>query len=71
MKTLVLGIGNLLLGDEGLGGHVIRALQQRALPSGTELLDAGTAILDAAGAIEQAERLIVHAKKPGRCRPGR
>jgi hydrogenase maturation protease len=41
MKTLVAGFGNVLLGDDGFGVEVIRRLQSRTLPDGTELLDAG------------------------------
>jgi hydrogenase maturation protease len=41
-KTLVLGLGNVLLGDEGIGVHVVRALEQHALPTGVECLDGGT-----------------------------
>ena len=52
-KTLVLGIGNLLLvllvllGDEGVGVHAARALLKEGCPNGTEVLEVGTAILDA------------------------
>ena len=41
-RLLILGIGNLLMGDEGVGVHVIRALQSEPLPSGVEILDGGT-----------------------------
>lgn len=43
VHTLVLGVGNLLLGDEGVGVHVARRLQQLPLPPGVEVLDGGTA----------------------------
>ncbi len=39
---LVLGVGNLLLGDEGVGIHVIREFEKKSLPSGTLLVDGGT-----------------------------
>lgn len=39
---LVLGIGNILLGDEGVGVHVITALEKQALPENVTLLDGGT-----------------------------
>jgi len=39
---LVLGIGNLLMGDEGVGVHAIRSLEREALPPGVTLLDGGT-----------------------------
>ncbi len=58
-KTLVLGIGNLLLGDEGVGVHAARALQREKLPPEVEILEVGTAILDALPALERADRVIV------------
>jgi hydrogenase maturation protease len=41
-KVLVLGIGNVLMGDEGVGVHVVRHLEERGVPQGAELLDGGT-----------------------------
>jgi hydrogenase maturation protease len=38
---LVLGVGNLLMGDEGVGVHVIRALDLTEMPPGVRLLDGG------------------------------
>jgi hydrogenase maturation protease len=40
--TLVLGIGNLLMGDEGVGVHALRALEQQQWPDDVTLLDGGT-----------------------------
>lgn len=60
MKTLVLGIGNTLLTDEGVGVHVLQALgpmlRQR---DDVILLDGGTLSFTLAGAIEDADALIV------------
>ncbi len=39
---LVLGIGNLLMGDEGVGVHAVRALEREAVPAGVPVLDGGT-----------------------------
>jgi hydrogenase maturation protease len=39
---LILGIGNLLMGDEGVGVHAIRALEREPMPPGVFLLDGGT-----------------------------
>jgi hydrogenase maturation protease len=58
-KTLVLGIGNLLLGDEGIGVHAVRALQRETFAPEVEILEVGTAILDALPALEGADRVIV------------
>ena len=58
MRTLVLGIGNLLLGDEGVGVHVARALALEDVPDHVAL-EVGTAFLDALPEIESADRIIV------------
>jgi hydrogenase maturation protease len=42
MSTLVLGVGNYLMGDEGVGVHLAEAMAQEALPEGVEVLDGGT-----------------------------
>lgn len=39
---LVMGIGNILLGDEGVGIHAIRSLEEKSFPSHIRLLDGGT-----------------------------
>ena len=59
MKTLILGIGNLLWGDEGIGVHAARELLEEELPEGTKVLDIGTSVLDALGELENSERVIV------------
>jgi hydrogenase maturation protease len=41
-RVLVLGIGNLLMGDEGVGVHVIRRLEQEELPAFVTVVDGGT-----------------------------
>jgi len=38
-KTVILGIGNVLLKDEGVGIHVIREMSNMDLPNGVELVD--------------------------------
>jgi len=59
-KTLILGIGNSLLQDEGAGIHAIRMLAERVSQrDDIELMDGGTLSFTLAGAIEDAEHLIV------------
>jgi hydrogenase maturation protease len=41
-KILVLGIGNYLMGDEGVGVHTIHALSKMELPENVDILDGGT-----------------------------
>ena len=59
-RTLVLGIGNVLLADEGVGVHALRHLAERhpVLP-GVRYLDGGTLSFTLAEAVEEADRLIV------------
>jgi hydrogenase maturation protease len=60
MSTLVLGIGNTLLTDEGIGVHATRYIYDRHpdLPD-TRYLDGGTLSFTLAGPIEDSENLIV------------
>ena len=41
-RRLVLGIGNVLMGDEGVGVHAIEYLQRESWPADVELVDGGT-----------------------------
>ncbi len=41
-KILVLGIGNYLMGDEGVGVHIIHEMEGMELPEYLEVLDGGT-----------------------------
>jgi hydrogenase maturation protease len=59
VKTLVLGLGNLLMGDEGVGVHVVRALEKRALPDGVECLDGGTGGFTLLEPLEDAGRIVL------------
>jgi len=41
-RIVVIGVGNLLLKDEGIGIHAVQALQQLELPPDVKLIDGGT-----------------------------
>lgn len=41
-KILILGVGNILLEDEGVGVHVAHALQEMPLPDSVLVIDGGT-----------------------------
>jgi hydrogenase maturation protease len=58
-KTLVLGLGNVLMGDEGVGVNVARALDGRPLPQGVECLDGGTGGFVLLEPLQSAERIIL------------
>lgn len=60
MSTVVLGIGNTLLSDEGIGVHVIHELHQRGVQNDTvSLVDGGTLSFTLATVIEEADNLVV------------
>ncbi len=59
-KTLILGIGNTLLSDEGVGIHVLTSLRDKfPVIDNVEYLDGGTLSFSLAGWIEDADRLII------------
>lgn len=59
-KTVVLGVGNTLLSDEGIGVHVVEQLRRNP-PSGTgvEFIDGGTLSFTLAGPLAEAAQLII------------
>ena len=59
VKTLVLGLGNTLMGDEGIGVAVVRALEQHTLPAGVECLDGGTGGFILLEPLENADRIVL------------
>lgn len=59
-RTLILGLGNTLLADEGIGIHALHALQAHLADyADIEFLDGGTLSFTLAGPIEDADQLIV------------
>ena len=68
--TLVLGIGNVLMGDEGGGVEVIRRLQDLALPQGVECLDGGTGSFTLLEPMGRAERIVLVDAATGQEAPG-
>jgi hydrogenase maturation protease len=58
-RVLVLGVGNLLMGDEGVGIHVIRELERQAPIPGARLLDGGTGGVDLLGHIQAAPIVVM------------
>lgn len=60
MKTLVLGLGNILLQDEGAGVRVVERLQaEYVFPNDVTVLDGGTLGLDLLHVLEESDRAIV------------
>jgi hydrogenase maturation protease len=58
-KTLVLGLGNVIMGDEGVGVHVVRALEKHPLPTNVECLDGGTGGFVLLEPLQEADRIIL------------
>lgn len=58
-RTLVLGLGNILLADEGVGVHVVQQLVKRALPANVDVVDGGTAALDVLLLARDVQKLVV------------
>ncbi len=58
-KTLVLGVGNIILGDEGFGPQVIARLKEAGLPPGVRAEEGGVGGFNLLGSLEGIERLIV------------
>ena len=57
--TLVLGIGNILLGDEGFGVHVARGLKDIELPDNVRIEEGGVGGFNLLGLLEGVRRLVV------------
>jgi hydrogenase maturation protease len=57
--VLVVGCGNLLRGDDGVGPILIRHLWERGVPDGARLVDGGTAGMDVAFQMKGAQRVVI------------
>ena len=69
-RILILGLGNILLKDEGIGVHVAKELQKQNLPGNVEVIDGGTAGLDVLLSAINVDKLVIidalrAGKKPG------
>jgi hydrogenase maturation protease len=58
-RTLVAGIGNIFLGDDGFGCNVIRALERMKLPMGVKVVDYGIRGLDLAYALLEPYETVI------------
>lgn len=57
--VLVVGCGNLLRGDDGVGPVLVRHLWERGVPDGARLVDGGTAGMDVAFQMRGAESVVI------------
>jgi len=68
--VMVVGVGNLIQKDDGVGIHVIRELEKYDLPGEVELFDGGTLGIDLMPFIEGKEKLIFIDSVKGGQKPG-
>ncbi len=60
MKVVVLGVGNTLLEDEGIGVRAVELLQERyVLPPEVHVIDGGTAGMELLESLEDVDKLII------------
>jgi hydrogenase maturation protease len=60
MNVLVLGLGNILMSDEGVGVRIVEALDgTHDMPDGVEVLDGGTSGMDLLDMVADRDCLIV------------
>ena len=59
IRTLVLGIGNVLMGDDGVGVEVVRQVQGHPLPEGVECVDGGTGSFNLLEPMGRADRIVM------------
>lgn len=69
-EILILGIGNVLLGDEGVGVHIVRALEGETLPGCVRLLDGGTGGFHLLSLFQQYQKIILIDATLDRREPG-
>jgi len=56
----ILGLGNILMQDEGVGVHAVKAFQERySVPEYVELVDGGTAGLDLLEYFEGRDKVLI------------
>ena len=57
--TLILGAGNISMGDEGFGVHVVRRLKSTDLPPNVRTMEGGVGGFDLLGSLEGISKLII------------
>ncbi|HYA88155.1 MAG TPA: HyaD/HybD family hydrogenase maturation endopeptidase [Nitrospirota bacterium] len=58
-KVLILGVGNILLGDDGFGVHLINSLADTPFPPNVQLLEAGTVSHQLIPLFRELDHLII------------
>jgi hydrogenase maturation protease len=69
-KIIILGVGNLLLSDEGVGVHVANELMKMELPHEVSVVEGGTEGFRLLNVITEADQLIIIDAVKGGDTPG-
>lgn len=69
-NVLLLGVGNLLLSDEGLGIHVVQQLEATPLPDHVEVVDGGTGGFELLECFRGKKKIIIVDAIAGDAEPG-
>lgn len=60
MKIILLGVGNIILSDEGVGVRAVEEIERRyRLPDYVELIDGGTSGMEVMGNLSHAEHVLI------------
>lgn len=69
-KIAVVGVGNILMADEGAGIRVINELEKRGYSRKVDLIDAGTSFFDIVPELTQYDKVIIVDVTKGGQKPG-
>ena len=69
-RILIMGVGNLLMGDEGVGVHAVRLLEQQAWPAHVSFVDGGTGGFHLLAHFGDCEVLVLIDATLDGCAPG-
>lgn len=69
-RVTIAGIGNILMGDDGIGPYIVRVLEAQYEFDGAQVADLGTPVLDFPDHLDESEVVLIidaveNRKKPG------
>ena len=70
-QTLIVGVGNRLMGDEGIGPHIVDNLSQSPMPPYVRVLDCGCDLLNLVSYIDKPRKIVVVDAVRTGAKPGR
>lgn len=69
-KIAVIGVGNILMGDEGLGVRAVEKLQEKNVPQNVTLFDGGTFLHSLLGTLDGFDKAVIIDAVKGGSAPG-